>query len=80
MPETCQPKESRARSIVKAVSYRLLSIMVDTVVAYLFTRKIALSLGIVLVVNAYSTFLYYAHERAWNKITFGLIPVPPKDS
>jgi uncharacterized membrane protein len=75
MEGACQPKESRARSIVKAISYRLTSIVIDTIVAFIFTKKLSLSLAIVLVVNAYSTFVYYAHERVWNKLTFGLVPV-----
>ncbi len=66
-----QLKETRARSIVKSISYRLVSIMIDICVAYFFTRKLSLSLGIVLVVNAYSTFLYYGHERIWNKVRWG---------
>ena len=71
-----QLKETRARSIVKSISYRLMSIIIDIGVAYFFTRKLSLSLGIVLLVNAYSTFLYYGHERIWNKIRWGFKNVP----
>lgn len=64
--------ETRLRSFVKSVSYRLVSITVDTCVAYFFTRQLSLSLSIVIVVNAYSTFLYYGHERLWGRIRYGL--------
>lgn len=66
-----QSHELHRRSIVKSISYRLLSITADTIVAYFFTRNVAETAGIVLFVNAYSTFLYYGHERAWSFIRWG---------
>lgn len=62
------PRESSSRSIVKSVSYRILSITADSVAAYFFTRDVALSAGIVILVNGYSTILYYFHERVWAHI------------
>jgi uncharacterized membrane protein len=62
--------ENHGRSVVKAISYRILSITVDTIVVYALTRKIELTAGIVLITNTYSTFLYYFHERIWNKLHF----------
>lgn len=63
--------ERHSRSIVKSVTYRLLSISVDSIVAYIFTRDLILSAGIVIFVNTYSTFLYYFHERIWAHIHWG---------
>ena len=63
--------ENHSRSIIKAISYRIVSITVDSIFVYALTRKIELTLGIVIVTNIYSTFLYYFHERAWNKLHFG---------
>ncbi len=62
--------ENHARSIAKAISYRILSLTVDTLFIYFITRKVSMTLGIVIVTNAYSTFLYYFHERLWNKSHF----------
>jgi adenylylsulfate kinase len=62
--------ENHGRSIAKAISYRILSITVDTAIIYFLTRKIELTLSIVLVTNISSTFLYYLHERGWNKLHF----------
>jgi uncharacterized membrane protein len=59
------------RSGAKALSYRILSISVDSMVAYFFTQNVALSAGIVLFVNGYSTLLYYFHERIWAHIHWG---------
>ena len=63
--------EKHRRSGVKAVSYRLLSITADSIAAFLFTHDVALTAGIVLFVNAYSTVLYYTHERIWAHIHWG---------
>lgn len=45
--------------------------LVDTLVAYFVPLQLALSVGIMLVVNAYSTLLYYGHERIWSRISWG---------
>lgn len=63
--------EMKSRSIIKSISYRVVSIIVDTCVLYFFTRKIEFTLGVVLFANAYSTIVYYVHERVWNKFHFG---------
>lgn len=63
--------EKHSRSFAKAVSYRVVSIIADTALVYLITRKIELTLGIVVLSNAVSLFLYYFHERIWNKIHYG---------
>ena len=66
-----KPIEAHNRSIAKSVSYRILSLSVDSAVAYFFTRDVALSAGIVILVNTYSTVLYYLHERIWAHIHWG---------
>jgi uncharacterized membrane protein len=69
-----KPVEKHPRSIAKSISYRLLSLTADSMVAYFFTRDVALSAGIVILVNAYSTLLYYFHERVWAHILWGRRP------
>ncbi len=63
--------EKHSRSLLKAVSYRALSIVADSAAAYFFTRDMALSAGIVIFMNGYSTILYYLHERVWANIHWG---------
>ena len=63
--------EKHSRSLVKSISYRLISITADSIAAYFFTHDVALSAGIVIVVNSYSTVLYYFHERVWVNIHWG---------
>ena len=66
-----KPLETHQRSAIKSVGYRVLSISVDSAVAYFFTRDVVISAGIVLFVNTYSTLLYYFHERIWAHIHWG---------
>lgn len=68
--------ESSARSIAKAVSYRILGSAVTGMIVYLLTGKGALSLGagaldIVLKIGA-----YFLHERIWDRIEFGRAKPP----
>lgn len=63
--------EKHSRSIAKAISYRIVSVIVDLSLVYALTRKIELTVGIVILSNAVSIFVYYFHERAWNKVHFG---------
>jgi uncharacterized membrane protein len=63
--------ESNARSIVKAVSYRLLGSSVTGLILFVITGKGTISLiggvaDMVLKIGA-----YFVHERIWNHIDFG---------
>lgn len=69
--EKLRSKELHRRSIIKSISYRLLSMAADTVAAYFFTKSINETIGIVLIINSYSTILYYLHERTWAHIHWG---------
>ncbi len=63
--------ENNHRSVVKSITYRMLSITADSIAAYFFTHNVVVSAGIVAVVNGYSTILYYFHERIWSHIHWG---------
>ena len=63
--------ETRIRSIVKAVSYRLLGSAVTGLIMFVLTNKPGLSImgsamDMVLKIGA-----YFVHERIWNHINFG---------
>lgn len=67
-------REYLTRSIVKAVSYRVVVVMVDFAAVYLFTGRVEIALGFVVVSNIYTTALYFFHERAWDRIAWGRAP------
>jgi adenylylsulfate kinase len=76
MKETCH--EKHGRSIAKAVSYRVVSIVIDLTLVFALTKKVELTLGIVLLSNTASIFVYYFHERAWNVVHLGRRPSQKK--
>lgn len=63
--------EKHSRSLIKSISYRLISMTADTIAAYLLTHDTAMTIGLVVLVNTYSTVLYYIHERVWANIHWG---------
>jgi len=64
-------KEAHLRSIMKAVSYRLLAAIATGTIAYVFTRRLDISLGIASIEAVAKIVCYYIHERFWSFIKFG---------
>jgi uncharacterized membrane protein len=62
---------SRTRSLVKALTYRVVIVCLDFLVIYLFTHKVEVALGFMIVSNAYTTVGYFVHERIWARIEWG---------
>ena len=63
--------ESHYRSIVKAVSYRILGSATTGLIFYTLTGKASLSLGAGLLDMVLKIGVYFVHERVWNHISFG---------
>jgi uncharacterized membrane protein len=59
------------RSLVKALTYRAFIICLDFLVIYLFTHKVDVALGFMIVSNVYTTVAYILHERLWARIRWG---------
>jgi uncharacterized membrane protein len=68
--------EKHYRSLVKAISWRLTGSIDTLVVSYLVTGKIKWALSISGVELFTKIFLYYVHERVWNKISIGRVKEP----
>jgi uncharacterized membrane protein len=60
------------RSVVKALTYRVIIVCLDFLTVYLFTGKMNVALGFMIVSNIYTTVGYFLHERAWNRIHWGV--------
>lgn len=69
--------EKHYRSLVKAVSWRLTGSIDTMIIAFLITGRIKWALSISGVELFTKVFLYYVHERVWNKIPFGKIKGEP---
>ena len=62
---------TRKRSIVKALTYRVFIVCLDFSAIYIFTRKVEVAVGFMIVSNIYTTLGYFLHERAWARIKWG---------
>jgi adenylylsulfate kinase len=63
--------ETRKRSVAKAASYRVAIVCLDFLAIYIFTKKIEIALGFMLLSNVYTTVAYFLHERLWTRIHWG---------
>tara|TARA_R110002126_G_scaffold181187_2_gene329949 strand:- start:37216 stop:37479 length:264 start_codon:yes stop_codon:yes gene_type:complete len=63
--------EKPVRSIVKALSWRIVGTADTLIVSYILTGKIALAASIASVDFLTKLVLYFFHERVWNKIKWG---------
>ena len=58
-------QDSRIRPIIKAVSWRILAMIITGAVVYAYTGEIKKSGEISVVAGLILTFAYYLHERFW---------------
>lgn len=63
--------ERPIRSIAKAVSWRVIGTLDTLLISYLLTGKVAIAASIASIDFVTKMFLYFFHERAWNKINWG---------
>jgi len=61
-----------SRSVVKALTYRIVVMILDFIAIYLFTGTARIAVGFVVVSNIYTTIGYFLHERAWEHIHWGI--------
>lgn len=63
-----QDNDSHSKSVIKAISWRIIGTLDTIIISWVLTGQIsvALSIGSIEVFSKF--FLYYGHERIWNKI------------
>jgi uncharacterized membrane protein len=61
------------RSIVKAISWRATGTVDTILISFLVTGQVKMAISIGLVELFTKIFLYYVHERIWNKLSFGRV-------
>lgn len=60
------------RSLAKALSWRITGSLDTVMISWFFTSNINTAMAIGLTEVVTKTFLYYFHERAWNRIRIGI--------
>jgi uncharacterized membrane protein len=68
--------ETRARSIVKALTWRVTALVITTSVVWIASGSIELAASVGLVDTVIKLGVYYGHERCWLKVRFGKIRPP----
>ena len=63
-------KETHKRSIAKGISYRIIATFITTVLVFALTGNLIVSFSVGFLELISKTFLYYFHERLWNKIAW----------
>jgi uncharacterized membrane protein len=69
--------ETHARSLAKAISYRILGSLSTAAIFFFIIGKLDLALGAGVLDMVVKIGLYFLHERLWNHIGFGR-PKPPE--
>jgi uncharacterized membrane protein len=64
-------KVTKTRSFVKALSYRIWGTLSSWAVVYALTKEGSLATLVAFWETVIKVFIYYAHERVWNKISWG---------
>jgi len=65
--------ETRKRSIVKSITFRIIATIITLIVVWAFTRNIVISAGVTITENLIKMIAYYIHERTWQKFTWGIV-------
>ncbi len=63
--------ESRLRSLVKSIAYRIISIAGTGILTWIVTNDARETVSITLIIQVFLVILYYSYERIWDKIRWG---------
>lgn len=63
--------DKASRSIVKAISWRVIGTLDTIVISWLITGEVTMALSIGLIEVVTKMLLYFFHERIWNLIKWG---------
>jgi len=63
--------ETRLRSLIKSLVYRIISIIGTGTLSWVITRDIKETISITIAIQIFLIILYYSSERLWNKISWG---------
>ena len=66
-------RESHVRSILKALSWRILATLTTGLIAYFITGDVSTAIAIGSIEFILKFIIYYLHERAWQIVPRGTI-------
>ena len=65
-------EESKARSLLKGLTWRVVATATTIVIAWVITDDVTVALEIGAIEVFAKIGVYYVHERAWQRISFGI--------
>ncbi|MBU4312631.1 MAG: DUF2061 domain-containing protein [Candidatus Omnitrophica bacterium] len=68
--------EHRKRSLLKTLSWRSFSFLLTMLIIFAYTRNLKQAVCVGAGIDVVKMFLYYLHERIWNRVRFGRIKSP----
>lgn len=78
-PERPSGLETRKRSLVKALTWRIVATIITMGVALALTGELRLAAAVGIIDTTIKFFSYYFHERMWEHIHFGRAHPPEYD-
>lgn len=69
--------ESKSRSVVKAISWRLFATTTTIIIVFIFFGRLDLAIAAGIFESISKILIYFVHERAWTKIKFGKKRIEP---
>ncbi len=69
--ESDKKSEKPIRSVAKAISWRLIGTLDTLLISFILTGEVAIAASIASIDFVTKMFLYFFHERLWNKINWG---------
>jgi len=70
-------RETHARSVMKAVSWRVLGTLATSILVFIFTRRLVLSLAVGGFEFVSKVGLFWLHERVWDRLPYGKEEIRP---
>lgn len=68
--------EAHSRSLIKAISWRVLGSIDTFIISYFVTGKLVFAASIASVETVTKVLLFYFHERAWAMVSWGRADQP----
>lgn len=68
MPGKLKKKDSHIKSILKAISWRVVATLTTMIISWFITKNLAFAISIGSIELVAKIFLYYMHERLWLKV------------
>ncbi len=66
-------RESHLRSVLKAITYRIVGTLTTGILAYSVTGDFGVSFAIAALEPFVKTIVYYLHERVWQQLPRGTV-------